>query len=117
MNISKRLFLLASVGLAAVLALGLVGYVGSRNINDGMTHMTEVSTGLRNHMDTDMIHDALRADVLNALVATTAEAQKEVSGDVAEHSKHIKELCEENSKLPLGDEYEKALSDEMPIIE
>lgn len=117
MTISKRLFLLTAVGLGAVIALGAVGYVGSRNINTGIERMSVASTALRNHLDTDMLHDALRADVLAGLVADTAEARRDVAAETAEHVKHVKELLDANSALDVGEEAEKALADTRPTLD
>lgn len=117
MTLSGRLFLLAGVGLSAVLALGTVGYVGSRNINAGIAQMTVVSSGLRNHLDTDMLHDALRADVLAALVADTAEARKGVAAETEEHVSHMKELLDKNSALDLGEAVDKALVEARPALD
>src|SRR5262249_51054412 len=117
MTIGKRLIALAAVGLVAVIALGLVGYIGSRNINDGIARMATVSSGLRNHLDTDMLHDALRADVLSALVAQNDEARTEAVNEVAEHSKQIKELLEANEQLDLGAEAHQALAETRPRLD
>jgi methyl-accepting chemotaxis protein len=101
-TIGKRLFALGATGVAMVAATGAVGFIGSSNINDGMHQMTVATTALRNHMEGDMMHDALRADVLAALLADTTDAQKQVADDLREHSDNFRKMIEENEKADLG---------------
>jgi methyl-accepting chemotaxis protein len=96
MTIGKRLCALTVTGLALLSAAGLSGYVGSRNIGSGMARMTEATAALRNHMEGDMMHDALRGDVMAALLAETPEARAAVKQDVADHAKHFGEVVAAN---------------------
>ena len=58
-TVGKRLACVAGAGLLMVAGTGLTGYIGSRNINDGMATMAVASTSIRNHMEGDMMHDAI----------------------------------------------------------
>jgi methyl-accepting chemotaxis protein len=54
---------------------------------------------LRNHMEADMMHDALRADVLSALLARTpgsGVSMAEVQTDLADHSQSFRKAVAEN---------------------
>ncbi|MBB3457161.1 methyl-accepting chemotaxis protein [Rhizobium sp. BK313] len=57
---------------------------------------------LRNHMQADMMHDALRADVLAALLATdpaAGVAADAVKADLAEHEASFREMIAANKAL------------------
>jgi methyl-accepting chemotaxis protein len=69
-------------------------------------------SALRNHLECDMMHDALRADVLAALRAgakKSAEESKAVGEDIAEHSKLFRTKMAENEKLGLTGNVQKSM--------
>lgn len=71
-------------------------------------NVAEVSTTadlLRNHMQADMMHDALRADVLSAILAQDPTADiniDEVRADLAEHVISFRSSLAANKDLALG---------------
>jgi methyl-accepting chemotaxis protein len=111
------LFALGTTGVAMVMATGAVGFIGSSNINDGMHQMAVTTTALRNHMEGDMMHDALRADVLAALLADTDEARKQVADDLREHSENFRKMIDENAKADLGEAVNASLSAVRPKLD
>lgn len=116
-SIGKKLLLLAAISLLLVLLNGLTGYWGSRNISDGINAMAVGSAALKNHLEGDMMHDALRADVLAALLADTPEARQDVLRDVADHAKLFRDTVEDNSRLDISPEIAAALADVKPTLE
>ena len=68
MSIKLRLLLLTATGLLAALFMGLDSLFNNARtaaaVNDNQVSLT----ALRNHLEADMMHDALRADVLSALL-------------------------------------------------
>ena len=84
------------------------------------SQQAKISTlAMLNFMTADMMHDALRADVLAALLAgeqSSADQQKAILDDLNEHSRLFSDKIAENSKLPLSDEIKKALAEvELPL--
>lgn len=75
---------------------------------------------LRNHMQADMMHDALRADVIASLLASNPAAAislKEVKQDLAEHAASFREMLVENNALATDPETLKVLkSVEPPML-
>ncbi|MGC3130657.1 methyl-accepting chemotaxis protein, partial [Pseudomonas aeruginosa] len=68
MTIKLRLFLFIATALATALVMSLSSYLGNTRTGSAMQE-NEISTiALRNHMEADMMHDALRADVLSAML-------------------------------------------------
>ena len=69
MKTTHMLGTLVGVGLLGLMAMGLIGYVGQRALLDAMREQNVNAVALSQHMQADMMHDALRGDVLAALVA------------------------------------------------
>ncbi len=105
MSIKLRLLLLTGTGLLAALILSLVGFVGNYHVADAVRANQISLNALRNHMEADMMHDALRADVLEAMLvglgkSTTSAAEAQAS--LAEHAGHFREVLAANMKLPVN---------------
>lgn len=100
-TIGKKLFGLSGVGAAMVLTVGATGYWAAHTMDAGVANILTTSRGLRNHMEADMMHDALRADVLAGLLAEDAEAHRAVESDLAEHGKIFRDALAANESLPL----------------
>jgi methyl-accepting chemotaxis protein len=115
MSLNLKLFLIVSINVATVLASVWAGYssitalITAQSENDTMAH------ALRNHMSSDMMHDALKGDVLNALYNQSIknnnpEVKKEVSSDLEEHIANFKENINNNKKLELDTDIKSLLS-------
>lgn len=106
MTIKLRLMLLIATGLLTALIMSLAAYLGNTHMA-GAVQDNEVSmTVLRNHMEADMMHDALRADVMSAMLVglgKSASTKAEVSASLHEHAEHFRQVLAENLKLPLND--------------
>ncbi|MBO9670039.1 MAG: HAMP domain-containing protein [Sphingobium sp.] len=80
-----------AVGIIALLVLltGAASIWSSRHQAAALERMNKASELLRNHMEADMMHDAIRADVLSVLVAASGGETnlEETRKDFAEHSK------------------------------
>lgn len=85
--------------------------------NAEVAHSAEV---LRNHMQADMMHDALRADVLASLLATNPAAHinlDEVKADLLEHEKSFREMITVNKRLAADGTTQAALAKvEAPLL-
>ena len=104
MTIKLRLMLLIATGLLTALIMSLAGYLGNTRMGTAVQDSELSMTALRNHMEADMMHDALRADVLSAMLvglgkSTSTKAQ--VSDSLKEHAEHFRQVLADNLKLPL----------------
>ncbi|MDB5433648.1 MAG: methyl-accepting chemotaxis protein [Caulobacter sp.] len=91
---------------AAVLLMGAVsagaGAWAVFHLGDGLNEALRTGDVLRNHMDADMMHDALRADVLMALRATDPASGvnvADVKKDIEEHAATFRADIEKNRAL------------------
>jgi methyl-accepting chemotaxis protein len=81
-----------AIGVIALLVLlaGGASIWSSRHQASALENMNKASALLRNHMEADMMHDAIRADVLSVLVAAHGGGETnldETRKDFADHSK------------------------------
>lgn len=88
MSIKLRLLLLIGTSVLTVLIISLVNYVGNTRTETAMIDSEVSMTALSNHLEADMMHDALRADVLSAMLvglgksnSTREEVQKSLRSE------------------------------------
>jgi methyl-accepting chemotaxis protein len=108
----KARFLLNCMLVFTVSLIFAAGSVYSiATFREDVSQSTTIATALRNHTNGDMMHDALRGDVLSALAKDEIDTQKEdVLKDYKEHSDLFLELIDQNKQLPLSQEVREALS-------
>lgn len=107
----------AAVTTALVLALALssVGRLGA-----ALNENTTVASALRRHVEGDMMHDALRGDVLNALylgVNASDEEKASVRADLKDHSDTFIEKLEANEKAALPKSMKQQIHDVRPALD
>ena len=74
---------------------------------------------MRQHMDGDMMHDAIRADVLKAtlgLKTKNAKMIEEAKSDAADHGAKFMEDLHKNLELDLPQDIHKLFQDEEPAL-
>ncbi len=103
MTTIRNKMVLASIAMF-VLAGGAAGagLWGTGALTKNVADVTVASDILRNHMQADMMHDALRADVLSALMAQNPASNiaiADVKNDVAEHIANFRESVAANKAL------------------
>ena len=118
-GVKEKLRAFAAFGIAATLVVGLVGYNSEQKLGDALTGVNIKMAALRNHMESDMMHDALRADVLSALRAAKSHdeaAHKQVVADIEEHIASFIDHVDQNAKAPLSDEIKAGVEDVRPAL-
>lgn len=94
LTINKRLALIGLLSIVLILAVGLTGYVAISRLIEANEASARYTEALRKQLETDMMHDALRADVLAALLAAArqdAAARTEIEADLARHVKQLQQ--------------------------
>ncbi|MCK3832597.1 MULTISPECIES: methyl-accepting chemotaxis protein [Pseudomonas] len=120
MTIKLRLMLLIGTGLLTALIMSLASYLGNTRMGDAVQDNDVSMTVLRNHMEADMMHDALRADVLSAMLvglgkSTSTPAQ--VNSSLKEHAEHFRQVLADNFKQPLDDAIKASLENIKPSLD
>ena len=119
-TVRTKLFGIAALSIGLALIIGVVGLWGVAQLDGSMDAITRNSVALRNHMTADMMHDALRSDVLAALVAAKnnrSDDRPEIIGDLNQHVQIFTESLNENAKLELGEEIKAGLAQTRPALE
>jgi methyl-accepting chemotaxis protein len=79
-NVTTKVCSITAVSLACLLGLGMSSYVEFQGMVANSEELRQLNTALRNHLEGDMMHDALRADVLNALLTAARKGRRRRKG-------------------------------------
>lgn len=109
------------VVLALAVATSAAGLWAATRLGDALSRAMRSGQVVQVHMDSDMMHDALRADVLMALRATEPEhgvTFAQVRKDIAEHAAAFRRDIERNRTLAVDPASRAALAAvEAPLAE
>lgn len=112
MTLRSKMLVLAAFSTSLTAIVAGVNYTQNAKVRAMVDEKNTKVSALRNHADTDMMHDAIRGDVLSgyvgALTGQTPEA--EVIKALDEHEATIKEAVDANSKLPLTPDIKDSLA-------
>ena len=119
-NIIRKKFIALSI-FAAVIIVGVggVGKWASSFLMDKQQEQILVSSALKDFMNGDMMHDAIRGDVLIALKASESGNKTDFStaeDELKEHSKLFRESIDKNKARALPEEISKGLGDVTPAL-
>jgi methyl-accepting chemotaxis protein len=119
-SIKLRLLLLIGTSVLTALIMGLVSYLGNTQMAQAVQDNDVSMTALRNHMEADMMHDALRADVLSSMLVglgKSTSSQAEVRSSIDEHAGHFREVLAANLQLSVNDTLKTALNQIKPSLD
>jgi len=97
LTIKQRLLLSNVATLAFVAIIGLIGYLAVGRLDAAMDGVTTNGVAIKDQLQADQAHDALRADVLAAMLASTqddAAQQKQAQQDSTEHAALLARLLD-----------------------
>src|ERR1044071_8474810 len=111
MSIRQKFFGFGGLMAIAAFVIGAIGYWGIVSEAGDLGEVTVTSLALRNHMEGDMMHDALRADVVSALHAALTDKTQlpQIRADLDDHVKNFRAHIDENKTLDLNDDVKAAL--------
>ncbi|SDH44512.1 MULTISPECIES: methyl-accepting chemotaxis protein [unclassified Duganella] len=120
LTIKQRLLLINLTTLVFVSLIGLVGYYAVQVLDASMDAISTNSGAMKDQLQADQAHDALRADVLAARLAADkndpAEV-KEVRQDTAEHIALFRKLIKDMDGANTGGEVRRAMDQVKPDVE
>ncbi|MCU1691577.1 MAG: Methyl-accepting chemotaxis protein mcpA [Frankiales bacterium] len=112
-----RLLLPVGVGAACVLLLGVTAARGQSALAGDADALLRDSQVLSNHLTGDMMHDALRADVLSGLLARTPAEHAAARAAVEEHAATFLEMQDANAGLVRDAGVLRTLEEGRPALE
>ena len=116
----RRVLGMSLIGTGATLLVLLLALAAGLQMQRAMERESVASTALRNALEGDMMHDALRSDVLAAQLAAErrdARGADAIRTDLREHAAWFRRTIEANRQLPLSPEIRAALADVEPALE
>jgi methyl-accepting chemotaxis protein len=119
LTIKKKLTLTAALAVAMIAAASGTGIVGMVDSNRGLENVTQVTGAVRQQMQADMMHDALRGDVLMALrvgAKGSEQDKKDVLADLADHTTNFNEALDTLKGLNVSAEVDTAVADVDPKL-
>lgn len=118
MNIRQKMIACGAISVLAATLLGSIGFWGQTRLASALNENQLSVSALRNHLEGDMMHDALRADVLAAFYIDPADsaAVTQVRDDLREHSEWFTRTLNDNAKLPLSADIRQAISQSQPAL-
>ncbi|MEQ1865406.1 MAG: methyl-accepting chemotaxis protein [Micropepsaceae bacterium] len=111
-SLNGKFALIGAAFGALLLVCSFVAYRSESSLADRLSLNAKISSALRDQMQADMMHDALRADFYAAIIAaeTQPQARDQVLADVAEHIKTFRESIDDVKAKQFGGEIDKALA-------
>ena len=88
-GVRQRLVALALLGIAGAGAVGVVGLLGQRALTHSLDEVNTNVSALRDNLEGDMMHDALRGDVLLALRLGPNGPSKERETLLSDTQEHV----------------------------
>lgn len=115
-TIGKKLAAILVVALCSTIALGGISTWGFRSAQATLQRVIAGTQALRDSMTADMMHDALRSDVLASLAAESSEDSDAAIADQKEHATIITDELKKLQQAPLDSAIlEKVKAAEAPV--
>ncbi|MEY4782122.1 MAG: hypothetical protein RIR41_57 [Pseudomonadota bacterium] len=108
------------VVLGSTILAGLVGGGAAWILNHELSETNHISKVLRNHLEGDMMHDALRSDVLASLAASNPAyglSMSDVKTDLNDHVTNFRDLLAANVELTANNELGPVIAAVAPALE
>lgn len=119
----KIRFLLVAVTVFVAIGIAVVNWKGRSGLDQlykSTAEVKQINTMTRNQMEADMMHDALRGEVL-ALVLSSGkgdlEGLKAAKAGIADTSQTFRDALAANEKLNLSPATKKSLADVKPLLD
>jgi methyl-accepting chemotaxis protein/methyl-accepting chemotaxis protein-1 (serine sensor receptor) len=113
LNVKQKLTSLSLISLSTLVLVGSTGWRQSSQNDQLLTNMAIKMSALRNHLESDMMHDAIRGDVMTALYSAQigdVEAQNAVKADIIEHADIFRENVANTLSLNISADIDSALN-------
>lgn len=114
MTIRLRLLGLSFLGPVAAMAVAWVGWRGLSTLASNSDEVAQTGAALQNHMECDMMHDAIRGDVLSLLMSKSDQERNAAIDSLKQHADHFRETLAENKQRVTDPRVLKAIAEVEP---
>lgn len=118
-SVSKKVYLVTLVGILNVTWTGLAAYFSAQQIDKIILQKQNLISALQNHMTADMMHDAIRGDILETIHLLSAKDFEEIKKTkltLTEHIEIFEKSLQENAVLDLDPRIKKTLEGVIPKV-
>mgnify|MGYP000957133347 CR=1 FL=1 len=116
-TLQTKVTALVSASLVLTVAAIGAGLYASMRQETRLQELITTSAALRNHMTADMMHDALRSDVLAAQLAGDAKERGEARANLRDHEAEFTRAMDANERLALPPAIQKQLEESRRQLE
>ena len=119
LSIKAKITAVSAIAVCVIAFVAIDNYVTLRKLTHLATETQTAGLLLRQHLDGDMMHDAIRADVLKATLGLKTRNHKmveEAKSDAAEHGARFMDNLQKNLALELPAEIHQLFVDEEPSL-
>ncbi|MBK8229346.1 MAG: hypothetical protein IPK72_01915 [Candidatus Eisenbacteria bacterium] len=112
-NLTTKILTIPALAVALIAVIAVEASVQFSHVVEHTAEIETLQSAARNHLEGDMMHDALRGDVLAALLAAAGEgtmSRAEVLASVEEHADRFRELVTRSRSLNLSSEARQSLA-------
>ncbi len=120
MRFKTRLICIAASGVAGGLLVSVIAFIGESRLIALSAQQSLSASAIRNQMEADMMHDALRADVLDSLRAANdgdPSAGVRIQEELVEHATRFRDRIAANEALELPANIEAKLAEVKPVLD
>ncbi len=120
LTIRWQMMLMACLAAVATITVTAVAHNGTASLDAAKNSIVRNSQALRNHLEGDMMHDALHSDVLSALYharSSKGEKRAEVEASVKEHAEWFRRSLGAVAEQKVSPEVDKALAETRPVVD
>jgi methyl-accepting chemotaxis protein len=120
LSIAQKFAALCGLALVFLIFVGTAGFRATSHLADSADTLLTDATAVKSNLQADMAHDALRGDVMSALLAgasADAARRKEVEEDLMHHVGMFKDSVQRLESLPLDPAARKAVEAVRPVMD
>jgi len=119
-TIKQRLYALSLTCLAFIVVVAVTGYLAVKDLSHAKDEIALNGSALKDQLQADMAHDALRGDVLASLLAGAkkdAGAREDVKKALKAHVESFQEALKGLQEAPLNDKIKQAVEKVRPTMD
>ena len=117
LTVKRRLILFTLISLVSLFAVGGTGFWAVQQMSEIKNEIALNGTAIKDQLQADMMHDALRADVMAAQLAHSEQDKLDTKKAISEHMGRFREGLKNLDAAPLNNDIKKAIAKVQPFMD